>query len=191
MTNRAAEIQLADPAAKARMEQTRNQIANVRSNIFLTLVELDRFQGNPNAEQFQVYTNQLAVMANLCRAFAKHAEEMKQKGQVYFADWEAKTPALQDPEAQKRYTERKRSYEAINRYMQDARENFLQFFEDLTSIQPLLLGERDEKSRTRARDLFMHANWRCIDTQRALMSMEDEFDRLADSFAKDAYNPGR
>jgi hypothetical protein len=128
-------------------------------------------------------------MEVVVRAFAKHAEEMKQKGNAYFADWEAKTATMQNPEArqsaEQRIADRKRSYEAIIRSMQDARQNFLSFFEDVTNIKSLLLGETDQKATAQAKDLFMHANWRSIDTQRALMNIEEEFDRLAESFARE------
>jgi len=192
MTIRAAEGPLTGAAAQARMEAARDEVANVRSNIFLTLVELDRVRGetDPQRPRFQAFTNQLAVMEGLCKAFAKHAEEMKQRGAAYFTDWEARTAAIQNPEARQKalkgYDERKESYDAINRFMQDARHNCLSFIDDLTNIKTILVGEHDPKSIARAKDLFMHANWRCIDTQRALMGMEEEFDRLAQSFARDA-----
>jgi hypothetical protein len=182
-------------ARQIRMEAARDEIANVRSNIFLTLVVLDQVRGehDPAGPRFQAFTNQLEAMEVVVKAFAKHAEEMKQKGDAYFADWEAKAAALQNAEArqsaEQRMAERKRSYEAIIRYMQDARQNFLSFFEDVTNIKTLLLGARDPRSVAQAKDLFRHANWRCLDTQRALMNMEEEFDRLADSFAREA-NPG-
>jgi hypothetical protein len=186
-TASAGEAELSGTAVKARMEAARDEIANVRSNIFLTLVDLDQVRGEREAQgpKFHAFTNQLAVMEDLCKNFAKHAEAMKQKGDAYFADWEAKNGAGQGPDAEKRFTERKRSYDSITRSMQDARQNFLSFFEDVSSIKTLLSGQRDQKSIARAKDLFMHANWRCIDTQRALMTMEEEFDRLAESFAKE------
>jgi hypothetical protein len=187
----AAEPALTGEEAKARMETARNEVANVRSNIFLSLVELDRVRGerDPQRQQFQVFTNQLARMEELARAFGKRAEEMKRRGSEYFSDWEARTDALQNAEARehakKRYAERKSSYDAINGFMQEARKSFTPFVVELTNIKVLLEGQHDPKSIALARDLFMRANWDCIDVQRALMSIEREFDQLATSFAKD------
>jgi hypothetical protein len=187
----AAEASITGEEAKARMESARDEVSNVRSNIFLTLVELDKVRGEraPQGQQFQAFTNQLARMEALAKAFGKHAEEMKQTGNAYFSDWEARTDAVQNPEARdrakKRYSERKSSYDAIIGYMQDAKANFMPFVAELTKIKTLLEGERDQKSIALAKDLFMRANWLCIDVQRALMSMEQEFDQLAASFAKD------
>src|SRR5690348_13232965 len=124
---------LSGTAGMQRMQAARDEVANVRSNIFLTLVELDRVRGehDPQRPKFSAFTNQLAVMEDVCKKFAKSAEEMKEKGDAYFADWESRTAALDSAEggrqAEKRYAERKRSYDAINGFMQEARQNFLSF----------------------------------------------------------------
>jgi hypothetical protein len=177
---------LSGTAGMQRMQAARDEVANVRSNIFLTLVELDRVRGehNPGGPHFQAFTNQLAVMEDLVKKFARRAEEMKQKGDAYFAEWEARS-ASQSAETRQRYADRKRSYDAINGFMQEARENFLSFFKDVTEIKTLLQGSRDQKSIAQAKQLGSQANWRSLDTQRALMNIEDEFDRLAESFAAD------
>ena len=186
----AADALPAGEAGAARMEVARAEVMNVRSNVFITLVDLNEARGQPGAAQpqFQAFTNQLARMGTLARAFGKRADEMKEKGPRYFAEWEAQTASIKDPavrqRAEQRYDERKQSYDTINRCMQDARGNFMQFVQDLTGMQEILGRGGDDKTTT-ARDLFMRANWRCIDVQRSLMQIEDELDRLADSFRKD------
>ncbi len=187
----AAETRLSGQEAKARMEAARDQVANVRSNLFLTLLELDRVRGekDPQHPQFAAFTNQLAQMDVVAAAFGKRAEEMKRKGDAYFLDWEARTAAIQNPEARQRaenrYTERKAFYDGINQSMQDAKANFTVFMADLRTIKTTLEAGQDEKRIAKAKDLFMHANWRCVDVQRALMEIEARFDRLGASFAKD------
>jgi hypothetical protein len=186
----AGESPLTGQEAVARMEAARNQVANVRSNIFITLVELDKVRGahDPANPQFQVFTNQLARMEELAKAFANRAEEMRQRGKAYFTDWEARTAAIQDPDkrraAEKRYGERKASYDSINKSMQEAKKNFMPFVAELGEIKTLFEGKHDEQSIARARDLFMRANWHCIDVQRSLMEMEAQFDQLAVSFGE-------
>ena len=104
-------------------------------------------------------------------------------GDAYFADWESRLGTTKDLDA--RYVERKRSYDSINRLMQDARTSFLDFNSILTQIRALVEGGPNAAGRAEARELFGKANWRCIDVQQALANMEIEFDRLAASFAKD------
>ncbi len=184
----AAEGVLSGEAAAVRMEAARNEVANVRSNIFITLVELDKVRGerDPAHPQFKVFTSQLARLEELAKALGARAQEMQQKGKVYFVDWEARTASIQDPAqqraAQKRYGERKGSYNQINKSMQAAKKNFMPFLAELRSIKSLLEGPFDQTAILQAKDLFMRANWHCIDIQRSLMEVEQEFDRLADSF---------
>ena len=141
---RAAETGLNTGQPTERMVAARDEVANVRSNIFLTLVELDRVRGerDPLRPQFRVFTNQLARLEALAKAFGKHAGEMKQRGTAYFSDWETKTAAIEKPadrkRAEDRYAERKASYDDIIKFMQNAPENFMPFITELTEIKTLL-----------------------------------------------------
>ncbi len=170
------------------MEAARDEVGNVRSNIFITLVELDKLRGerDPACRQYQVFTNQLTRMETLAKALGKRAAEMKEKGSAYFAEWEARTAAIQNADlrrhAEQRYNERQSSYNSITQFMQDARRNFIPFLEDLQSIKTIFEGAHDQKSIYQAKELFRQANWRCLDVQRALLEIEAEFDRLAASF---------
>ncbi len=197
-TMRAAEVVLAGKAGSARMEAARDEVGNVRSNIFLTLLQLGEVRGDldPAHAPFQAFTNQLGRMEEVVNAFAKRAQEMKTRGSEYFADWEARTARIQDAElrrrAEDRYAERKASYDEITTFMQDARKQFLAFVEALNGLRSMLLaGERNQKIIAQAQDLFMRANWRCVDAQRALLEIETRFDRLAESFAKDLEQQGQ
>jgi hypothetical protein len=128
-------------------------------------------------------------MQELVHALAKRAEEMKKRGNAYFLDWEARTAAIQNPEARQRaqqhYEERKALYDGVRSFMQDAKTNFVAFMADMTQIQATFEAGRTQQNIAKAKDLFMHANWRSIDVQRDLMEVEDRLDQLATSFAKD------
>ena len=45
-------------------------------------------------------------------------------------------------------------------------------------------GERSAAKIAAAKDLFMRANWHCVDVQRSLMEVENEFEFLAADFAQ-------
>ena len=175
-------------ASSARLEAARDEIANVRSNVFLTLVVLDRVRGEqePRGPHYQAFTNQLARMEDLAKAVAKRAQEMKQRGDAYFADWEARTAAIQNPDEKKKaeahIADRKASYDEIQRLMQEAKGNFMPFVAELTAIKALLEGNRDQQSIANAKNLFARANWHSLDVQRSLMQMEGEFDKLVATF---------
>jgi hypothetical protein len=176
----AAQADTVAQPSSARLEAARDEIANVRSNVFLTLVVLDQVRGE------QAFTNQLARMDDLAKAISKRAQEIRQRGDAYFADWEARTAGIQNPDEKKKaeahFAERKASYDEIKRLMQEAKGNFLPFVDELTSIKTLLEGARDQQSIARAKDLFARANWHSLDVQRSFMQMEGEFDKLAATF---------
>lgn len=171
-----------DPlAARAKVEQARAEVENVRSNIFITLVELDKMRGKANSgdPQFTVFTNQMARMQDVCKALSARAGEMRDKGRAYFADWAARNASAEKnrPESEKKKS-RQDSYEAMYRHMQDARNSFKPFLESMTKIQGLIEKGTTDASRAEAKELFMQANWRCMDVQRALLEIERELDSL-------------
>ena len=170
--------------ATARIEAARAEVENVRSNIFVTLVELDKMRGKSGTTdpQFQVFTNQLACMQEHAKALSDRAAAMQEKGRGYFADWEAKNAAIQDAgarrDAEQKLKSRKSSYDSINRNMQEARKQFKPFLQSLNEIKDICQRQVTDSSRAQAKDLFMQANWRCMDVQRALMEIEKELDSL-------------
>jgi hypothetical protein len=124
-------------------------------------------------------------MQDLAKAIAARAQEIKQRGDAYFADWEARTAAIQNPDEKKKaeahFADRKASFDEIKRLMQEAKGNFLPFVDELTTIKTLLDGPRAPQDIAKAKDLFAIANWHSLDVQRSLMQMESEFDKLSAS----------
>jgi len=174
--------------SKAKLQAACEEIVTLRTNIVFTLEQLDRVRNPQNRqEEFQKFRLQLTNMVGLVHQTAERVRTMKEKGSAYFAEWEARTKQLQDPEkrrnAESRYDVRKQSYDRMLRSLQEARGNFEPFLSDLTQIQRLLDSNPDAAKIAAAKDLFMHANWRCIDVQRSLMQTEAELTFLAADFA--------
>lgn len=174
--------------AKARFEAARAEIVSLRSNIVLTLELLDQVRAAKDQQgQFQKFSIQLTNLEVQAQLVSARVQTMKAKGDGYFADWEARTAQLQDPDARRwaaeRYTARKKSYDRLVSQLQQAREDFMPMLSGLKQIQGLLAANRDPSRIAAAKDLFMRANWRCVDVQRALMEVEAEFSFLASDFA--------
>lgn len=176
---------------KAKMEAARLEIGTLRTNIFVTLSLLDQAR---NAETSQVrkalcdrFNLQFMNMIERVNVTAERARAMKQRGDAYFADWEARTAEITDVEkrrlAQSRYKARKRSFDRLVNNLQQARVNFNPMLTDLMQIQQLLKQNTDILKAGAARDVFMHANWRGMDVRRFLEATEVEFEFLAADFA--------
>lgn len=173
------------------MEAAALEIATLRSNIVETLVQLDRVRNPQNRQaNFQEFGRSLTSLENQVQRTAERARVMKRNTGVYFAEWEARTAEIQDPakrrSAESRYGARKRSYESIVTNLQEARRNFDPLLSSLKQIQIILENSPDAGQIAAAKDLFMRANWRCLDVQRSLMATEAEFTFLAADFAQNA-----
>jgi len=177
------------PATPAlRLEIVRGEIALTRSNIVLTLEQLDnvRRADDPHA-QFQRFVEQLANMKERAKLTRERTQLMKSKGDAYFAEWEAQAGAIADPDgrrqAQAARAKHKVSYDLVTQHMQLAHTNFTPLLAELEQIKTLLEGERSKEQIAAAKDLFTQANWHCVSVQRALMRTEDELHVLATDLA--------
>lgn len=172
----------ATPAAK--LQAARSEIAMTRSNIVLTLEQLDlvRHSDDPHA-QFQRFVDQLAAMKERAKLTQERAQLMRTKGDAYFAEWETKAEAVADPAAREAAeaarAKNKIIYDQIVQQMQLTRTNFPPMLAELEQIKTLLAGERSKEKVAEAKDLFMQANWHCVSVQRALMNVEHDLDSLA------------
>ncbi len=180
--------------AKTRMEAACREIGTLRSNIFLTLTELDLVRSAENRQaQYQKFNRQLTNMREQVNLTAERVRIMKEKGRAYFADWETMTKEIQEPEkrkeAESRYAVRKDSYDRIFENLQTAKANFEPLLDDFLQIQKLLEGTPDPAKVAAAKQAFAHANWHCIDVQRALMQVELQFTFLGGDFALNDAGP--
>jgi hypothetical protein len=175
--------------AKAKMEAAALEIATLRSNIVQTLVQLNRVHDPQNRQaSLQEFGRSLTSLEDHVQRTAERAQAMKRNSGAYFAEWEARTAEIQDPEkrrsAESRYAARKRSYDSIVTNLQEARRNFDPLLSTLRQIQIILQNNPDSGAIATAKDLFIRANWRCLDVQRSLMATEAEFTFLAADFAQ-------
>jgi len=177
------------PATPAgRLESARAEIALTRSNIVETIQQLDQVRqaADPQA-QFRQFVEQLAKMKARAKLTQERAQLMKSKGEAYFADWEAQAAAISDPEARRQaegaHAKRKIAYDTIVEQMHLARTNFTPLLAELEQIKTLFEGEHSKENIAAAKDLFMRANWHCVDVQRALMATERELNSLAAGFS--------
>lgn len=171
----------ATPAA--RLEAARSELATTRTNIVLTLEQLDllRKAGDPHG-QAQGFVDQLAAMKERAKLTQDRVHQMTARGDAYFAEWETETSAISDPEARKQAeavrAQRKKTYDLIKLNLQQAGKNFTPLLAELEQIKTLLEGERSKEKIAEAKELFSQANWNCVSVQRALMNAEAQLDTL-------------
>jgi hypothetical protein len=191
----AADTNAPAAASAAQLETTRDEIAVTRSNLVQTLADLDalRHSDDPQA-QFKVFVAQLAVMRERAKLTRERAQAMETKGDAYFSEWESRNVRLTNDgdraAAEAARLKRKKSYDLIKRYQEQARTNFTPLIDELEQIKALLSGDGSQEKIKEARDLFEEANWHCVTVQRALINMENQLDILIKDTAQPPA-PGR
>ena len=191
----AADTNATAAASAAQLETTRDEIAVTRSNLVQTLADLDalRHTSDPQS-QFKVFVAQLAVMQQRAKLTRERAQAMETKGDAYFSEWESRNVRLANDgdraAAEAARLKRKKSYDLIKRYQEQARTNFTPLIDELEQIKTLLSSDGSQEKIKEARDLFEEANWHCVTVQRALINMENQLDILIKDTAQ-TNAPGR
>jgi len=195
MTPATGRLQAADSAeradaTKAKIEALRVESAKVRNQISLTMEALQRLtvKGVELRPQFEKYKAELVKMEEHALIARNRAASMKEKGEISFQEWEKEVQAINNPdirkEAEKRYAKRKKSYEKIQKAMQEAREEMVPFMSDLNDIRKLLDSELTEGTVAATKGTIRTAGWHGEDVRDSLTDVEKELDRVAADLAK-------
>jgi chromosome segregation ATPase len=188
-------VQGADSAEKAAMvkekiQSLRQECAQTRNQITLTLEELSRLSvaGVELRPQFSKYQAELVKMEDKAKSARARAVSMKEKGHSFFADWEQQVKTIQNEdirnEAQKRLAKRRKSYGKILSAMEEAKDELVPFMSDLNDIKKLLDSELSASTVASTKSLIRQANWHGEDVRESLSDVEKELDRVSAELAK-------
>ena len=175
---------------KERIQTLRNECAQVRNQVTLTLEELSRLsvKGVDLRPQFEKYKAELAKMEEQAKNARTRADAMREKGAAFFSEWEQQVKSIQNEdirkEAGKRMNKRKKSYDKILAAMQEAREQLVPFMSDLNDVRKLLDSELDAKAVNSTKSLIRQSNWHGEDVRESLTDVEKELDRVSAELAK-------
>ena len=177
-------------ATKEKIEALRVESAKVRNQVLLTMESLKRMtvKGVDLRPQFETFKAELVKMEEDSKIARDRAISMKEKGEASFQEWEKEVQTINNAdirkEAEKRYAKRKKSYDKIQKAMQEAREELVPFMSDLNDIRKLLDSELTEKSVAATRTTIRSADWHGDDVRDSLSDVEKELDRVAADLAK-------
>jgi hypothetical protein len=187
---RAAESAEMAQEAKARMDTTRTEVAKIRTQVALTLEELNRLQKDSVElrPQFEKYAKELAKMEEQAKIARDRVLSMEAKGLAFFKAWEDQIQTISNADirnqAQKRYDKRVKSYNKIVKAMTDARDELKPFVSDLNDVRKMLDSELSRSSVASAKNLIRQANWHGEDVVESLKDVETELDRVSAELAK-------
>jgi chromosome segregation ATPase len=175
---------------KAKIDAARAESAKIRTQVGVTLEELNRMQKDSVElrAQFELYAKELARMEEQARVTGERVSQMSEKGRAYFQAWEDSIKTISNQEireqAEKRYAKRTQSYDKIVKAMTAARDQMKPFMSDLNDLKTLFDNELSRESVKSAGKLIKQANWHGADVVESLKDVETELDRVSAELAK-------
>jgi chromosome segregation ATPase len=188
--SRAADSTERAAVTKDKIDALRTETAKIRRQVQVTMEELKRLQVKDVElrPQFEKFKAELAKMEEQAKVGRDRADDMKQKGQAAFTDWEKEVMAINNPdirkEAQKRLDKRQKSYTAILKSMNEAKEELAPFMSNLSDIQKLLDSELTQRTVNSTKSLIRQTDWDGEDVRDSLSDVERELDRVSGELAK-------
>ena len=188
--SRAADSAQRAAATKDKIEALRTETAKIRRQVQVTMEELKRLQVKDVElrPQFEKFKAELAKMEEQAKITRERADEMRQKGEAAFADWENEVTFIKNPdirkEAEKRLAKRQKSYDAILKSMNEAKDELVPFMSNLNDIRKLLDSELTQRTVNSTKSLIRQTDWSGEDVRESLSDVERELDRVSGELTK-------
>jgi chromosome segregation ATPase len=187
--SRAADAPEQAAMIKEKIQSLRAESADTRHQITLTLEDLSRLQalGVDLRPQFEKYKEQLVKMEECATRTKERAITMKEKGQAFFAEWEAQVNGINNADIRKsattRLAQRKKSYTKILTAMNEAKDELVPFMSDLNDLKKLFDTELSTTTVATSKSLIKSANYHGTDVRESMVDVEKELDRVTAELA--------
>ncbi len=175
---------------RGKIENARSESAKIRSQVGLTLEELNRLQKDSIElrPQFDKYVAELVKMEEQARIAGERAASMGDQGKAFFQAWENQINTIANADireqAKERYSKRLKSYSRISNAAIEARDQLLPFMSDLNDIKKMLDIELTRGTVKAVQKLSKQANSHGEDVVESLKEFEAELDRVSAELAK-------
>lgn len=140
----AAGYKLADKTG-ASIAEFRDEIVSIKKEVDATVAALDKVvttAATDPRKAFKDFDNSVPRLDDAAKKARKRGEDIKQRGQAYFKDWEKELEGVSNPEIRKLAEERKAKLQAtfgsIRGFMEPARDQFTAWLADLKDLQKYL-----------------------------------------------------
>jgi hypothetical protein len=143
----AAGYKLADKTG-ASIAEFRDEIVNVKKEVDATMTALDKIVTTATSDPrkaFKEFEKAVPRIDDAAKKAKKRAEDMKERGQAYFAQWEKEMAAVNSMEirqlADDRKVELQGAFGKIKTFMEPARDQFTAWLADLKDLQKYLSND--------------------------------------------------
>jgi|WetSurMetagenome_2_1015567.scaffolds.fasta_scaffold55618_3 hypothetical protein len=132
----------------ASIAEFRDEIVKVKKEVDATMAALDKIVVTATSDPrkaFKEFDKAVPRIDEAAKKAKKRAEDMKARGQAYFAQWEKEMAAVNSPEIRQLAEERKAKLQAvfgnIKNFMEPARDQFTSWLANLKDLQKYLSND--------------------------------------------------
>ncbi len=132
----------------ASIAEFRDEILNVKKEVDAAMVALDKVVASAASDPraaYKEFAKSVPRVDDAAKKAKKRAEDMKERGQAYFKDWEKEMAAVSNPDVRKLAEERKAklqsTFDSIRTFMEPARDQFNTWLADLKDLEKYLSND--------------------------------------------------
>ncbi len=160
---KAAGYKLADKTG-ASIAEFRDEIVNVKKEVDATMNALDKIVSSAATDprkSFKEFNKAVPRIDDAAKKAKKRGEDIKDRGQAYFKDWEKELAGVNNPDIRKLAEERKAklqtTFDSIRSFMTPARDQFNTWLADLKDLNKYLSNDLTISGIDAAKELILKA----------------------------------
>jgi hypothetical protein len=163
----------------------RDQIVKTKQAVDSTLTALDKIALSAATDPRPAYDDYVKQVANLesqSTKLRKTGQDMRTRGQAYFAQWEQELAQVKDQDIRELAAGRKaklqESFDKIREYTEPLKEKFDPWLASLKDLQSYLANDLTIKGIAAAKKPFAKAKSQGADVQKAMDGLIEELNEL-------------
>ncbi len=164
----------------------RQEVLNGKKAIDATMASLDQIAAtattNPR-KAFENYSKDVSNLESTAEKVRKRAQEMREKGKAYFAQWEQELAQVKNPEIQQLAAQRKaklnETFDSIRSVSEPLRAQFDPWMSDLKDLRTYLANDLTISGIDAAKSLFHKTHTEGLEVQKSMDALIAELNTVA------------
>jgi hypothetical protein len=164
----------------------REEVIRGKKSIDATMKALSEVAATASTDPrkaFQQYTKEVDNLESTAGTIRKRAQDMKQQGETYFAQWEKQLAEVSNPEIRTLAGERKaklqESFSNIRKYTEPLKAQFEPWMADLKDLQRYLSNDLTIAGVDAAKNLFSKTSNGGLEVQKSMDAVVAELNTIA------------
>jgi hypothetical protein len=163
----------------------RNDVAQLKAAVDGSMKALDSLQASASTnprKAYEAYAKSVNKVESSSEKVKKQADEMRERGQAYFQQWETQLASVKNEEirtlAQERRAKLQETFDTIKNVAQDAKSSFPPFLADLKDLRTALGADLTVEGVDAAKNIFQKTKSAGVEVQKHLDSLAAELNSV-------------